>query len=133
MITDPQELWCYDTLRQLRWPSGIICPRCSGKVTVHSKSARSPRRKYLCLRCRRTFTDLTGTPFARTNLPLCAWAIYLRWRQRGGSTADLARMLGVKWDTAELLQRRIAAALSRPGLSRQLCEALQTPAPRESH
>lgn len=132
-MPDPTELWCYETLRRLRWPHGMTCPRCSERrVTIHSKSTQSPRRKYLCLQCRRTFTDLTGTPFARTNLPLRTWALYLRWMEHGGRTSELAKALGVKWDTAALLQRRIAMARSGSGLSRQLCEVLQGPHKGES-
>jgi transposase-like protein len=108
--------WCYETLRQVRWPTGIVCPRCGrGHVTTHSKSVRTPWRRYLCLSCRRTFTDLTGTPFARTNVPVTKWFLCLRLLRRHQTTAELARRLGVKWETAADLQRRLVVALARPG------------------
>lgn len=89
-------------------------------MTGHSRARRSPRRKYLCKGCGRTFTDLTGTPLARTNLPLSTWFLYLRLMEEGARTAGLARMLGVKWDTASLLERRIIAAMGRSSLLQQL-------------
>ncbi len=122
--TEFSEAWCYEMLRRARWPEGIICPRCGeSRVTTHSKSATAPRRRYLCLVCRRTFTDLTATPLARTNLPLATWFICLRLLGKGRSTSDLARALKVKWDTAAHIQRKLAMALTRPGLVRQLREA----------
>lgn len=81
---------------------------------------RTPLRRYLCLSCRRTFTDLTGTPFARTNLPVTKWFLCLRQLRRPQTTAELARRLGVKWDTAADLQRRLVIALARPGLLSEL-------------
>ncbi len=126
MTAEISEAWCYETFRRVRWPGGITCPFCSAsRATTHSKSGGSPRRRYLCLTCRRTFTDLTATPLARTNLPLAKWFLYLRLLRHLGSTADLARALGVKWDTAVGLQRRVVLALARPGLLRQLRDAVE--------
>jgi transposase-like protein len=122
--TQFSEAWCYEALRRARWPTRIICPRCGEyRVTTHSKSATAPRRRYLCLVCRRTFTDLTGTPLARTNLPLATWFTCLRLMGKGKRTTDLAKELGVKWDTAAHIQRKLAMALARPGLVRRLRES----------
>lgn len=131
MQAEFSEAWCYEVLRRLRWPKGIACPFCGrGRVTTHSKSARTPRRRYLCLGCRRTFSDLTGTPLSGTNLPLGTWFHCLRLMEEGHRTSELARGLGVKWDTAAHLVRRLAMALARPGFVRQLGEALGAgPAP----
>jgi transposase-like protein len=118
------EEWCYEVLRRTRWLNGIVCPRCGKRrVTTHSRSTGTPWRRYLCLGCRRTFTDLTGTPLARTNLPLTTWFQCLRLMGEGRSTSGLAKELRVKWDTSVQLQRRLAAGLTRPGLLRQLREA----------
>lgn len=120
------ETKCYRLLRQVRWPGGIVCPFCRGsRVTTHSKFAKTPRQRYLCLGCRRTFSDLTGTPFAGTNLPLGAWFGCLRLLGRGFTTSELARALGVKWDTTAQLERRLGAAGTRPGLVRSLREVIE--------
>ncbi len=120
------ETWCYELLRTVRWPNGIICPFCGWRrVTTHSKPAETPRRRYLCLECWRTFTDLMGTPFAHTNLPLEIWFGGLQLIGKGHTTSEVARELGVKWDTAANIERRLGAALMRPGLVRQLREAME--------
>ena len=118
------EAACYEVLRRVRWPNGTTCLYCGeGRVTIHSVSPRTPRRRYLCLGCRRTFTDLTGTPFARTNLLLGTWFRCLSLMRQGHSTSALAKELGVKWDTSALMQRRLRPTLARPGLLQQLREA----------
>jgi len=120
------EVWCHETLRQARWPTGVTCPYCHRRrVTTHSKSPNTPRCRYLCLACRRTFSDTTGTLLARSNLPLSLWFACLRRSRYRQSTGELARTLGVKWDTAAQVQRRAALALARPGLFRQLREAAE--------
>ncbi len=117
---------CYETLRRVRWPHGIVCPRCGrSRVTTHTKLVRSPLRRYLCLTCRRTFTDLTGTPLAGTNLPVSKWFLCLQLLRQPLATADLARELSVKWDTAVHLQRRLVVAMARPGLLQKLKEAVE--------
>jgi transposase-like protein len=121
-----EEAWCYETLRRCRWPDGLDCPRCGGKrVTAHTRSRDTERTRYLCLHCRRTFTDLTGTPLARTNLPLRTWFLCLQLIGSGRTVVELARELDVKWDTADRIKRRLATGLSRPGLIRQLREMIE--------
>jgi transposase-like protein len=125
-VAEPSETWCYDALRRARWPGAIRCLFCGGaRITTHSKYARTPRQRYLCLRCRHTFTDLTGTPFARTNLPLARWFLCLRLMRKGLPTSDLAKALGVKWDTAAHMEWRIGRAAGKPGIIRQLREAME--------
>ena len=112
----------YEILRAVRWPKGVVCPYCEQtRVTTHTKSALTPRRRYLCLGCRRTFSDLTGTPFARTNLPLGTWFFALWLMEERLVTSELAKELEVKWDTAILIQRR----LNSPGLVGKLSKMVK--------
>ncbi len=123
-MTEFSEAWSYETLRRVRWPNGVTCPYCGRKrVTTHSKSTRTPRRRYLCRDCHRTFSDLSRTPIARTNLPLWKWLLCLELLGEARTTSEIARELGVKWDSVARMERRVVAALGRPGLLRQLGEA----------
>jgi len=120
------ETWCYDVLRRVRWPEGIRCPFCGrGWVTSHSKSRTTPRRRYLCFHCRKTFTDLTGTPFSRTHLKMTTWFRGMRLTAEGCSTAELARALDVKWDTASHLKRRLAPGFRSSGFVHRLHKEMQ--------
>lgn len=125
MTSDSTEAWCYDILRRTRWPNGVTCPYCGGyRATTHSKPETTPRRRYLCLGCRRTFGDLTGTPLARTNLPLATWVACLGRLTEPNTGGELAKQLGVKWETAVRMQRRLVIALGRPGLIRAFRDAV---------
>ncbi len=118
------EAWCYMVLRKVRWPNGIVCPYCGEKrVTTHTKATRTPRRRYLCLICRKTFSDLTGTPFARTNLSLRTWIICFDLLARELKTSELAKRLGVKWDTTAYMLRRLAMSLEHQALVKRLYQA----------
>jgi len=59
-------------LTPLRWPHGVTCPQCGpAAVGGHGRYDRCrdlPR--YRCKACRRTFMLTTGTPLARSRLPL---------------------------------------------------------------
>jgi transposase-like protein len=89
-------------------------------VTVHTRSERTPRLRYLCLGCRRTFSDLSGTIFARSNLPLPTWFLAISLLPKRLSTVDCARALSVKWETARRMSRDLLLASDRPGLVRDL-------------
>ena len=60
------EAKCYDVIRQLRWPDGVVCLHCSSTGVVrngHDDRERH-RQRYLCKTCKYRFDDLTGTVLA---------------------------------------------------------------------
>lgn len=58
--SSPFDLAAY---RGWRFRDGLACPRCGGR-RVHRWGRFGDRRRYRCLTCDRTFSDLTGTPLA---------------------------------------------------------------------
>ena len=64
-------------LLQLRWPEGVLCPHCSSReIRGHGRYHRNPAlARYECHGCRRTFLLTTGTPLARSRVPLTDWVI----------------------------------------------------------
>ena len=108
------ERWCYRRLRSVRWPKGVRCVRCgSGHVTTHTRFPGTARKKYLCLACHRTFTDLTGTVFTRSKVRLWKWFLCLHLMGRKMSTLELAEELKVNKDTAWRMRKLLAESLSR--------------------
>ncbi|PZO17602.1 MAG: hypothetical protein DCF25_10925 [Leptolyngbya foveolarum] len=65
---------CYEIVRQMRWPEGVICVACgSGAVTKRGKHSSHPhRQRYRCGECERQFDDLTGSLFEGRHQPLGA-------------------------------------------------------------
>src|ERR687889_422146 len=71
------EAKCYDVIRQLRWPEGVICLHCRGTGVVrngHDDRERS-RQRYLCKTCKHRFDDLTGTVLAGHHQPVSTWIL----------------------------------------------------------
>jgi transposase-like protein len=62
---------CYQTIREMRWPDGVICPHCpSGSIIKNGRDDTGPhRRRDECKGCHRRFDDLTDTSFAGHHQP----------------------------------------------------------------
>jgi transposase-like protein len=102
---------CRTYLEGLRWPGGLECPRCGGKVISHITT----RRQLDCDSCRYRFSVTAGTIFHDSHLPLWKWflAVYLIVESKKGISANqLKRTLDVSYKTAWYLCHRIRAALN---------------------
>jgi transposase-like protein len=66
------EVQCYQTVRELRWPNGIVCPSCESKYIIRRgfDDTEPARQRYECHDCTKRFDDLTDTIFARHHQPL---------------------------------------------------------------
>jgi transposase-like protein len=91
----------FKTLKMLRWPQGVICPRCqSAKVIRKDAGASSDddRHFYICLNCKddgsiSDFDDFTGLPI-NSIAALRQWI--LCWYLIGFcSVSQIAKVLGV--------------------------------------
>jgi transposase-like protein len=101
---------CHAALIQMRWPEGFVCPRCGARK--HSYSAG--RRVFQCSACRAQTTVKAGTILHKSRTPLTKWflAIYLLTQSKNDIAAlELARQLGVKWDTAWLIKQKLMEAM----------------------
>ena len=66
---DAATKWFEETL----WPEERCCGHCGSTRTKETPNRRPM--PYWCSDCRRYFSVRTGTPIAKTNLPLRKWAI----------------------------------------------------------
>ena len=57
------EVQCYQTVRELRWPDGITCPSCQSKQVIKRgfDDTEPARQRYECTVCHTRFDDLTDT------------------------------------------------------------------------
>ena len=120
-ITEMAELFP-DEQAARKWFEGIIWP--SGPRTCrHCRSPRTavsrhPTMPYRCRDCRRYFNVMTGSLMAGSQIPLNKWvhAIYLEvTSQRGVSSMQLHRDLGITQKSAWFLQGRIREAFVAAG------------------
>jgi transposase-like protein len=70
---------CYQTVREWRWPDGIACPSCESKqVSKRGFDDTEPARQLSeCTDCHTRFDDVTDTMFAGHHQPLKVWVLCL--------------------------------------------------------
>jgi transposase-like protein len=106
---------CRDYLEQLRWPNGVVCPKCESK----SISIIHNRNQFDCNSCRYQFSVTAGTIFHNSHLPLWKWfiAIYLILESKKAISANqLKRTIDVSYKTAWYLCHRIRTAMKDEGV-----------------
>ncbi len=110
----PTDDRCRELLERLRWPEGVMCPRC--KDTHISRLKEYAR--YECAACEYQFTATSGTIFHDSHLPLPIWfvaVLLLCEAKKGMSAMQLKRTLWGQhkgsYKTAWYLCHRIRAAM----------------------
>src|SRR5574341_2382893 len=108
---------CRVYLSQLRWPEGIVCPRCKGRTGWAAR-----RQVWVCAGCQFEVSVTAGTIFQDTRLPLPLWfrAIWYVTNQKGGASAlGVQRVLGLgSYRTAWTWLHKLRRAMVRPGRDR---------------
>ncbi len=106
---------CRELLERLRWPEGVMCPRC--KDTRVSRLKQYAR--YECVGCEYQFTVTSGTIFHDSHLPLPYWflaTLLLCEAKKGMSAMQLKRTLWGQhkgsYKTAWYLCHRIRRAMA---------------------
>ena len=100
---------CRAHLFKIRWPNGLVCPKCGGKEYYKI----SKRNVYECT-CRHQISLTAGTIMHRSHTPLFKWfwAIYLTAHdKRGISALRLQEELQVSYPTAWLMLHKIRRAM----------------------
>lgn len=72
----PDEKWCIEVLRKVRWNGHVTCPYCNSS-NVKRDGRYGSYQKYRCKQCRKWFNDKTGTVFHYSHTPLRTWFLVL--------------------------------------------------------
>src|SRR5262245_40967633 len=91
------DVQCYQTVRELRWPDGVQCPSCeSTQVIKRGVDDTEPaRQRYECHDCDQRCDDLTDTIFAGHHQPLKVWILCLYFMGLNVSNEQIAHELSV--------------------------------------
>lgn len=106
---------CYRYLFQIRWPDGVVCPRCKGE----QKTWITKRGLYNCRECGYQVSVTSGTIFHGTRKPLVLW-FHAMWhitsQKYGANALGLMRVLGLgSYHTAWEWLHKLRRAMVRPG------------------
>jgi transposase-like protein len=109
------EARCRELLERLRWPEGVMCPRCKDSRVSRMKDYA----RFECVGCQYQFTVTSGTIFHDTHLPMPIWfmAVLLTCEAKKGMSAmQLKRTIWGEhkgsYKTAWYLCHRIRAAMN---------------------
>jgi hypothetical protein len=108
----------------MRWPDGFICPSCG--ANKHSYAAA--RRIFQCSACRAQTSVKAGTIFHKSKTPLTRWflAIHLLTGAKNDiASLELARQLGVKWDTAWTIKQKLMEVMRQRNATYKLAGDVQ--------
>jgi transposase-like protein len=110
-------------LESIRWPDGVVCPKCGEAEREPYRLKNQTRRLYKCRACRKQFTVTVGTIFESSHVPLNKWlaAFYLLCSSKKGMSAhQLHRSIGVTYKTAWFMFHRIREAMKQPPFQAKL-------------
>ena len=117
-FADPDNALAF--LVAMRWPDGVVCPRCESKE--HSFIAT--RRVWKCKACQKQFSVKVGTILEDSPIGLDKWlcAIWMIANCKNGiSSYEIHRDLGVTQKTAWFMLHRIRLAMQQGSLEKKLC------------
>ena len=91
------EVQCYRTVRELRWPDGVRCPSCESIQVIKRgfDDTESARQRYECTDCHKRFDDLTDTIFAGHHQPLKVWILCLYFMGLNLSNEQISQKLSI--------------------------------------
>ncbi len=105
---------CFDTVRNIRWPKGIRCPKCSSaEVVRYGRDQTQPaRQRYHCKGCNVYFDDLTGTIFEGHHQPLRIWILCLYLMGLNLSNLQIAAELDLNKDDVQNMTRALRSGVN---------------------
>ena len=91
------DVQCYQTVRELRWPEGIACPSCTSTQVIKRglDDTEPARQRYECHDCDQRFDDVTDTIFAGHHQPLKGWILCLYFMGLNVSNEQIAHQLAL--------------------------------------
>jgi transposase-like protein len=108
---------CTDFVAKLRWPDGLVCPRCGST----EYSYLTTRRLWKCKGCKKQYSVKLGTIFEDSPLGLDKWlpAIWLIANSKNGiSSHELGRALDITQKSAWFMLHRIRLAMQTGSFSK---------------
>lgn len=91
------DMQCYQPVRELRWPDGVVCPSCESQQVIKRgfDDTEPVRQRYECHDCHARFDALTDTIFAGHHQPLKVWILCLYFMGLNVSNEQIAHELAV--------------------------------------
>jgi transposase-like protein len=127
------DVQCYQTVRELRWPDGVECLACQSTQVIKRgfDDTEPTRQRYECTDCHQRFDDLTDTIFAGHHQPLKVWILCLYFMGLNLSNDQIANELDVDRSDVQqmttqlrqgIVKKANGNAVKRGRVRRSLCD-----------
>lgn len=114
------ESFARSMLRDLRWPLGVMCPRCK------SEKIWTMQEDYRCKKCRYHFSLTTGTAFEHSHLKISQWIIVIALWRVGTNALGVQWAIGCSYRIARMTLMKIRKAVTNDPLIQQLSGAIES-------
>jgi transposase-like protein len=100
---------CFEVVRSLRWPEGVLCPHCRNEHVIKfgRDETQENRQRYRCKSCGRCFDDLTGTIFEGHHRPLRTWILCLYFMGLNLSNSQISKELDLNKDDVQKMATQL--------------------------
>lgn len=100
-----------ENIKETRFSKGQKCPRCYSK-NINKNGKTGGRQRYICKHCRRTFDEMTLSPFSHSKISLNKWIKYCELLILGESIRQCAEDIDVCVKTSFYMRHRILDVLN---------------------
>ena len=116
------EAHCYDTIRQLRWSEGVMCPHCDSGDTIRRGFNGAERlcQRCQCKACGKRFDDLTGTVLSGHHQPLVVWILCLYFMGLNLSNQQIGQELDLNKDDLQSMTEHLRTGI----VKKRTCNSL---------
>ena len=103
------DVQCYQTVCERRWPDSIVCPSCASKLVITRgfDDTEPARQRYECHACHARFDDVTDTICAGHHQPLKVWRLCLYFMGLNLSNAQIAHELALNGSDAQQMTGQV--------------------------
>lgn len=84
-----------------------VCPRCGVDNNIIKFGKFKGVQRYRCKDCKKTFSDVTNTPFYRSKKPIAYWLVYSKFMFNGMTIRQCSKMLKINIATAFFWRHKI--------------------------
>lgn len=110
---------CYEKIRSIRWPEGILCPGCGGWNIIRrgKDDTQHDRQRYQCKSCHGRFDDLTDTVFEGHHQPLKVWILCLYFMGLNLSNQQIASELDLNPSDVQGMTQQLREGVEKKNFS----------------
>jgi len=115
MFLKPEDLFneaaIENALESVKSASPHECPSCSSKNISRNGKTRQRKQRYICKSCRKSFSEMTGSPFMYSKKPLEMWIKYLFCMKESLTLREITRYLGICLTTSFYWRHKILSVV----------------------